>query len=122
MGATSLADSIATAISSAKSVYRQYLRRAGLMALDRADIERLLVLVNDELEKSEVTGEIYLVGGAVMCLAFNARASTKDLDAYFEPTVRIANRESYPIDWLDDAVKGYLSHKVTTNPTWISPI
>lgn len=86
------------------------------MALDRADIERLLALVNDELEKRDVTGEIYLVGGAVMCLAFNARASTKDLDAYFEPTntirnaaSRIAESENYPIDWLNDAVKGYLS-------------
>ena len=71
------------------------------MALDRADIERLLALVNAELELSDVTGEIYLVGGAVMCLAFNTRASTKDLDAYFEPTkairdaaVRIADRLS----------------------------
>ncbi|MCR9276406.1 MAG: hypothetical protein NXH85_00430 [Pseudomonadaceae bacterium] len=86
------------------------------MALDRADIERLLALVNDELEKSDVTGEIYLVGGAVMCLAFNARASTKNLDAYFEPAktirdaaTRIADRESYAADWLNDAVKGYLS-------------
>lgn len=86
------------------------------MALDRADIERLLALVNDELARSDVTGEIYLVGGAVMCLAFNARSSTKDLDAYFEPTKsirdaanRIADRESLPIDWLNDAVKGYLS-------------
>ncbi len=86
------------------------------MALDRADIERLLVLVNDELETSDVTGEIYLVGGAVMCLAFNACASTKNLDAYFEPTKmfrdaanRIAESENYPIDWLNDAVKGYLS-------------
>jgi hypothetical protein len=47
-----------------------------------------------------------LIGGAVMCLAFNVRTSTKDFDAYFEPAktireaaVRIANRESYPIDW-----------------------
>lgn len=86
------------------------------MVLDRADIKRLLALLNDELEKNDATGEIYLVGGAVMCLAFNARASTRDLDAYFEPTKtirdaanRIADRENYPIDWLNDAVKGYLS-------------
>lgn len=59
------------------------------MSHDRADIERLLALANDELEKSDVTGEIYLVRGAVMCLAFNARASTKNLDAYFEPTKTI---------------------------------
>lgn len=86
------------------------------MALDRVDIERLLALLNNELETSHITGEIYLVGGAVMCLAFDARASTKDLDAYFEPTqtirdaaIRIAESEDYPIDWLNDAVKGYLS-------------
>ena len=86
------------------------------MALDPVDIERLLDLVNEELEQLDVTGEIYLVGGAVMCLAFNARASTKDLDAFFQPTKvirdaakRIANRENYPADWLNDAVKGYLS-------------
>lgn len=86
------------------------------MALDRTDIERLLALLNDELARHDVTGEIYLVGGAVMCLAFDARASTKDLDAFFAPAQtirkaanRIADRENYPIDWLNDAVKGYLS-------------
>ena len=93
------------------------------MALDRADIDRLLALVNDELEKSDVNGEIYLVGGAVMCLAFSARASTKDLDAYFKPTKtirdaanRIANIENYPNDWLNDAVKGYLSPQGDYDP------
>ena len=86
------------------------------MALDRAYVERLLALVNDELARSDVTGEIYLVGGALICLAFNARSSTKDLDAYFKPTKtirdaanRIAESENHPIDWLDDAVQGYLS-------------
>ena len=86
------------------------------MALDRTDIERLLALLNDELTEHGIIGEIYLVGGAVMCLAYNARASTKDLDAYFEPTgairdgaLRVAERENYPADWLNDAVKGYLS-------------
>ena len=93
------------------------------MALDRTDIERLLALVNGELQRSDVTGEIYLVGGAVMCLAFNARSSTKDLDAYFEPTKtirdaasRVAERENYPIDWLNDAVKGYLSPQGDYDP------
>lgn len=77
------------------------------MALDRADIVRLLSLLNAELEIGHATGEIYLVGGAVMCLAFDARASTQDLDAYFAPTKtirdaanRIAERENYPTSTL----------------------
>lgn len=93
------------------------------MALDRVDIERLLSLLNAELEISHATGEIYLVGGAVMCLAFDARASTNDLDAFFAPTqiireaaIRIAERQNYPVDWLNDAVKGYLSPRGDYHP------
>ena len=88
------------------------------MALDRADIERLLQLLNEELRRNEVTGEIYLVGGAVMCLVFDARQSTQDLNAFFKPAdviraaaTTVAAREDYPQDWLNDAVKGFLSDK-----------
>ena len=59
--------------------------------------------------------EICLVGGAALCLAYQARAATKDLDGVFEPaqTVRdaaaaVAERLSLPEDWLNDAVKGFL--------------
>jgi hypothetical protein len=38
-----------------------------------ADIRRLLHLLDDELGQAGVEGELYLVGGAVMCLAFDAR-------------------------------------------------
>ncbi|MEQ9450219.1 MAG: DUF6036 family nucleotidyltransferase [Pseudomonadales bacterium] len=93
------------------------------MAFDQTDIEHLLKSLNEELGKQGTTGEIYLVGGAVMCLAYKTRASTKDLDAYFEPTKeirdaaqRIAERENYPTDWLNDAVKGFLSTKGDYEP------
>jgi len=36
------------------------------------DIRRLLELLGEELERADVEGELYLVGGAVMCLAFDA--------------------------------------------------
>jgi hypothetical protein len=84
--------------------------------LTRADIRRLFDALNAELGKEEAEGEIYLVGGAVMCLVFEARAATRDVDAYFRPTklireaaARVAAKEGVPERWLNDAVKGYLS-------------
>jgi hypothetical protein len=51
-----------------------------------------------------------------MCLAYNARLPTLDVDALFAPTaevrkaaVRAAHRAGVSPDWLDDGVKGYLS-------------
>lgn len=83
--------------------------------LTKADIRRLLHLLDEELARRDTQGEIYLVGGAVMCLALNARDSTRDLDAYFKPTtivreaaVRVAARADVPTDWLNDAVKAFL--------------
>jgi len=82
----------------------------------KRDIERLLGRLNDELERRAITGEVYVVGGAVMCLVFDSRASTQDIDAFFRPAneVRAAARavaaaSGMPGDWLNDAVKGYLS-------------
>lgn len=87
-------------------------------ALSRQDIERLLSLLNDDLRAESVTGEVYLVGGAVMCLVFGARESTRDVDGYFEPTkkireaaARVAAKAGVDERWLNDGVKGYLSEK-----------
>ncbi|MFQ5527409.1 MAG: hypothetical protein ACE5GX_14235 [Thermoanaerobaculia bacterium] len=85
-------------------------------ALTKKDIRRLLVLLNTELEAVDTQGELYLVGGAVMCLALDAREATQDLDALFRPTkiireaaARVAAKARVPEMWLNDAVKGYLS-------------
>ena len=93
------------------------------MEYSRRDIERLLERLNDELARREITGEVYVVGGAVMCLVFGTRASARNIDALFRPAkeVRAAARavaiaSSLPVDWLNDAVKGYLGDKEDFNP------
>ncbi|MFH1725686.1 MAG: hypothetical protein ABII00_13840 [Elusimicrobiota bacterium] len=82
--------------------------------LDRDLIRKLFKALNAELEKMDVVGEVGMCGGAVMCLVFEARKATKDVDAVFRPTremrraVRaVARRFDLPEDWLNDAAKGY---------------
>ncbi len=61
--------------------------------------------------------------GVHFSLAFHARDSTKDIDAYFVPTQvvrkaagRVAQKEGIAADWINDAVKGYLSPKGKYEP------
>lgn len=45
--------------------------------------------LNDELAREGIKGEVGIVGGAAMVLAFNARESTRDVDAVFEPSSKL---------------------------------
>lgn len=83
--------------------------------LTKEEIESYLHEINDHLAARDATGEIVLCGGAVMALVYDARPSTKDVDALFMPTgiireivAEIADEHGLESDWLNDAAKGFI--------------
>ena len=69
--------------------------------LTRATILAALTQLSEELARSGVLGELNVVGGTAMVLAFNARRSAK-------AAVVVVNL-ALPADWLNDAAKGFMS-------------
>jgi hypothetical protein len=72
-------------------------------------------------ELAQVRGlhiELTLMGGAVMVLAFQARAATRDVDVFIraprearlvrELARQVASERDWNEDWLNDGAKGYL--------------
>lgn len=84
--------------------------------LTREQILAALSALNDRLRTRNVLGELALVGGAVMVLAFRARLSTRDVDAIYSPAAEIreavaevAETLGIQRDWLNDGAKGFVS-------------
>lgn len=90
--------------------------------LKKEKILELFEKLSNKLESRGEKGEVGIVGGAVMCLVFNARASTRDIDGIFKPTKlirelvsEIAIDENLPNDWLNDGAKGFLEPNFISN-------
>ena len=84
--------------------------------MQRAEIVELLRKLAERLDARGLEGEMYVVGGAAIALAFDERRSTRDVDAVFEPkraiydaAAEMAAELDLPEGWLNDAVKGFLS-------------
>jgi hypothetical protein len=82
---------------------------------DRARVVSALEALGEELTRSGIRGQIFVVGGAAMALAYSTRRVTKDIDAVFEPKSeiyaaarKVAENLGLPEDWLNDAVKGFM--------------
>jgi Nucleotidyltransferase of unknown function (DUF6036) len=81
----------------------------------RAEILKALQALGDELSSQGVRGQIFIVGGAAMALAYSTRRVTKDIHAVFEPKSsiykaagKVADELGLPEDWLNDAAKGFM--------------
>jgi hypothetical protein len=81
----------------------------------RARIIAALQALGDELTREGIRGQLFIVGGAAIALAYSTRRVTKHIDAVFEPKLsiyraaaQVAEDLDLPEDWLNDAVKSYL--------------
>lgn len=81
--------------------------------MDRAEILRALTALGRRLADRNVIGELYVVGGAAIALAFDERRATRDVDAVFEPKLivyeaaaLVAEELDLPEGWLNDGVLG----------------
>lgn len=84
--------------------------------MDRNEIVSALTSLASELQRRNISAEMYVVGGAAIALAFDERRATRDIDAVFEPknavyeaAAVVATERDLPVGWLNDAVKGFLA-------------
>lgn len=87
-----------------------------MVKIDKKDILKLFDLLNKSLKNESTNCELHIVGGAVMCLVLDARASTMDVDGLFKPAAivrKLAKQVglNFGIDenWLNDGAKGFFS-------------
>jgi hypothetical protein len=90
---------------------------------NRNEIEGALAELADELNAREIKAKIYVVGGAAMVLAFNARFATGDIDGSIVPSddvlavaSRIGERRELGAEWLNDRASQFVP--VFKEPDW----
>lgn len=86
--------------------------------LSKEQIITALNALNSHMSSQHVHAQLHIIGGTVMCLVYDARPATQDVDAWFNEasTVRkaaaiVADELGLPADWLNDAAKAFIPDK-----------
>jgi hypothetical protein len=81
----------------------------------REEIEELLEELGRRLLDRDITGTIYVAGGAAVALEFPQRRVTRDIDALFDPARAVreeadamAAERGLPPRWLNDRVRAFM--------------
>jgi hypothetical protein len=84
--------------------------------MQREEIVAALTALGARLSARGIEGEVYVVGGAAIAIAFDARRATRDVDAVFEPKQEVYAAADevgvelgLPPGWLNDGVKGFVA-------------
>jgi hypothetical protein len=100
------------------------------VSLSAADILRAFDALAAELARRGEHAQIAVAGGAALVLLYEARETTKDVDAYFfrpeaavlrDAAAQVAAELELPKDWLNDAAKGYFLGVTLGAPLYDSP-
>jgi hypothetical protein len=84
--------------------------------LSRERILELFAELDEELAAAGTRGDVFIVGGAAMAVAYDARPSTQDVDGIWHPSKEVrdaahrvaARHDDVDEDWLNDGAKGFL--------------
>ena len=79
--------------------------------MNRDEIMRSLTTLANRLAQRGIQGEMYLVGGAAMALAYDARRVTRDINAIFVPKAEVY-REAQLLAALDVVQQIYPDRKI----------
>jgi len=88
--------------------------------LSKDDMFRYFEEISTRLKKMNKNGEIYIVGGAAISLAFNGRDATEDIDALYKPRSEIrsiinvmSDEHNLRNDWLNNDAEHFITERMT---------
>jgi hypothetical protein len=83
---------------------------------DKSELRTAFTMLAAKLERIGVVGQVHVVGGAAMLLAYESRFSTRDVGALFSPDGpmpdaihQVADEMGWPRTWLNNQASSYVS-------------